>query len=428
MPTLRIIYDADGWANHNEALALQKYAPADFEVSLAALRYPDGAGAALGAVPVDLVFLLAGSETAVVREALQQRGWQSTLVARWSSGFPHRIGLFYRVRNDADAWIFTNRECWEATGRLRRTYMIPNGVDPEVFTEFCALLRAVLDGDDHARVPGPDLSQAVTVFVTTVGAPSFANCLEHLREQDCAYTLRIIDRVAPMNAAFQRMLDECRTPYYVQVDEDMLLYPHAVRTLYEMMTGAAPEVAIVVSDLFDAHLERCIIGVKIFRHEIVRRYPFEAVDEFEMRQVACLREDGYTILRRTPGLTPVAGQTLGVHGTDWTPQSVYERYATLERRRRAYPPRLLWLREYPAVFLRRFLDEPSELNFFALMGLIAGTLASPRAGAKDYRTYGELQGFRALRRFLADFQPPAPSAAEEPVAEPRSRASGSRHG
>jgi len=33
-PTLKIIYDVPGWAFHNEALALCKYAPPDFEVSL----------------------------------------------------------------------------------------------------------------------------------------------------------------------------------------------------------------------------------------------------------------------------------------------------------------------------------------------------------------------------------------------------------
>ena len=41
------------------------------------------------------------------------------------------------------------------------------------------------------------------------------------------------------------MLDECTTPYFVQVDEDMLLYPHAVRTLHERMAAAATEVAMV---------------------------------------------------------------------------------------------------------------------------------------------------------------------------------------
>jgi len=35
--------------------------------------------------------------------------------------------------------------------------------------------------------------------------------------------------------AFQAMLDTCDTPYYVQVDEDMLLHPDAVRRLHASM-------------------------------------------------------------------------------------------------------------------------------------------------------------------------------------------------
>src|SRR5262249_10493069 len=135
----------------------------------------------------------------------------------------------------------------------------------------------------------PDLADRVTVFVTTVGAPSYDACRQHLAAQDCAYRLEVIDRVAPMNAAFQRMLDDCQTPFFVQVDEDMLLYPHAVRTLYERMAGADASVAMTIADLYDVHLERCILGVKIYRHEIVRRYPFAAAQSFEKLQARQLR-------------------------------------------------------------------------------------------------------------------------------------------
>jgi len=61
-----------------------------------------------------------------------------------------------------------------------------------------------------------------------VGYPTFEKCLEHLSVQDSTFPLKIIDRVAPMSAALQRMMDQCTTPYYAQVDEDMLLYPHPV--------------------------------------------------------------------------------------------------------------------------------------------------------------------------------------------------------
>ena len=258
-----------------------------------------------------------------------------------------------------------------------------------------------------------DLSSLVTVYVTTVGAPSFAACMEHLHAQDSTFDLQVIDHVAPMTAAFQRMLDDCRTPYYVQVDEDMILFPHAVRTLYERIESADDTVAIYAADLFDSHLERCIIGVKIFRHAIVRRYPLVPIDGFEVVQVTQMEADGYQVIRTTAGAAPIEGETLGLHGTEWTDASIYERYANLMRRRRTHVPvRLQWFDEYPQRFLQRFMDDPSEHNFFALMGIIAGVIGTRhgRGTSKDFRSYGRLPGLQALREFLTDCAASSPES------------------
>lgn len=258
-----------------------------------------------------------------------------------------------------------------------------------------------------------DLSPLVTVYVTTVGAPSFDACMKHLQQQDSSFTVQIIDHVAPMSAAFQQMLDGCRTRYYVQVDEDMMLFPHAVRTLYERIEAADTDVAMYAADLFDAHLQRCIIGVKIFRHAIVRRYPLLPIDGFEVVQVSQMEADGYKVVRTSAGATPVEGETLGLHGTEWTAASIYERYANLMRRRRTHePPRLQWFDEYPQRFLERFMQDPSEHNFFALMGIVAGVIGTRhgRGASKDFRSYGRLPGLQALREFLADCEASSPES------------------
>jgi len=279
---------------------------------------------------------------------------------------------------------------------------------------------------DQQPAPRHDLSDAVTVFVTTVGAPTFERCLRHLREQDCTFRLEIIDYVAPMNVAFQRMLDGCRTRYYVQVDEDMILHPHAVRTLYETIEAAGPGVALFVGELYDVHLQRCIHGVKIFRHELVRGHPLAACRAFELEQIAQLERAGHQIVMTVCGPRPVQGRTLGLHGTQWTPRSVYERYGTLERSRRARPSRPQWFAEYGAEFLRRFSEDPSEQNFYAIMGVIAGVIASRNgeAGAKDYRKYDLLPGFDALQQFLEEVRTGAAQRPRErsSAARPKARA------
>src|SRR5262249_7808129 len=104
----------------------------------------------------------------------------------------------------------------------------------------------------------------VTVFVSTVGDKvNFADCMTHLRAQSVMFPLEIIDRVAPMSAAFQEMHQRCRTDFYVQVDEDMILLPHAIETLRRLI-GSAPETAAVIcAPLWDSDAECALYGVKI---------------------------------------------------------------------------------------------------------------------------------------------------------------------
>ena len=248
-----------------------------------------------------------------------------------------------------------------------------------------------------------DFSDFLTVFVSTVGYPTYEQCMQHLRAQDCRFTLKIIDHVAPMNAAFQRMMNLCTTPYYVQVDEDMLLYPHAIRTLFERLSTMDGNVAQYVCPLYDAHLDRVIYGVKIFRHAIVRNYPFQDVSGCEWDQIRRFRADGYVDVRAPlDGANKTSEHTLGLHGTYWTPQAVYLRFSALERKRRLGNNTHAWVPDTAAMLLGRFLATRSEVDFYALMGVIAGSLwnGTRNAREKDYRTYERTPGLQSLAAFV----------------------------
>jgi hypothetical protein len=251
----------------------------------------------------------------------------------------------------------------------------------------------------------PDFSRELTVFVSTVGYATFNECLKHLHEQDCGFKLEVIDHVAPMSAAFQRMMEQCSTPYFVQVDEDMLLFPHAIRTLYEHFTLEEPNVAQIVYALYDVHLEEVIYGIKIYRHSIVRKYPFNDIDGCEWDQIRRFREDGYIDIRMPiDGATRDFPVTLGLHGTYWTPHAVYIRYAMLERRRRKGNRTHDWVVDTAAKLMRRFLTSRSDIDLYALMGLCAGSLTDRLATdrERDYRGYEQTPGLKQLERFVSD--------------------------
>ena len=76
--------------------------------------------------------------------------------------------------------------------------------------------QILFTGDENAKVLAD-----TSVFVTTIGdSVNFAECLAHLEAQTVRCQLEVIDRIRPMSAAFTKMQNRCRTPFYVQVDED----------------------------------------------------------------------------------------------------------------------------------------------------------------------------------------------------------------
>lgn len=119
MHKLLILYDVPGWAFHRRALALQKYAPADFDVTIAA--WPDVSTAP----QYDLVFQLDNSAL--------RRFSDKPHVFSWNSDPNRRQSRWERTHRFADWVICNNLSCWNAHRRAERTCCISNGVDTDVF-------------------------------------------------------------------------------------------------------------------------------------------------------------------------------------------------------------------------------------------------------------------------------------------------------
>jgi len=88
----------------------------------------------------------------------------------------------------------------------------------------------------------------------SIGEESTLECERALLEQDCTFTIKHIKNTFPMSSAFQRMPDECETRYFIQVDSDMILKPHAVQTLYREISGSFFMTYMVGGQLFEEGL------------------------------------------------------------------------------------------------------------------------------------------------------------------------------
>jgi MoaA/NifB/PqqE/SkfB family radical SAM enzyme len=275
-----------------------------------------------------------------------------------------------------------------------------------------------------------ELRDKVTVFLITVGASSYDRAKKALQNQDSFFTLKEIAWVAPMSAAFQQMIERCKTPYFIQCDEDMICRPHAVRTLYESI--ATPDMshayysdfkwppdkcAMVCYPLWDTHLQRSRLGIKIYRHEAMVKAPYSDIQSCEMDQIAKLKalhyhfrtEWGSEWSTHKGCLKHTDRTILALHGTSYTPRESFETYVDMAQKCRDVGGND-WFRDHPAQFLERVSKgKPhthmyNDSDLWALLGSVVG-FTSPKEtreerGEKHFKKYYKNQKFGELRSML----------------------------
>lgn len=254
--------------------------------------------------------------------------------------------------------------------------------------------------------PGQAISPQTTIFVTTIGdKANFSDCMEHLRLQSVQRPVEIINRVAPLSAALQQMHDRCKTPFYVQVDEDMLLFPEAVETLERMIHAASAKAAFVCAPLWDCDTEQPLYGVKIYRHAIMKRFPYEDTLSCEILQMSRLEQAGYKF-----DLRPLDRKAcLGEHGKHYTPKTIFKRWQRCFQKYHELD-RLKWVEPWPQRLLDRYLETRKPLHLYALLGAVAGiTSPAPANREVDFR-----EPVPELDRILHYF--PVPHPGREPRA------------
>jgi hypothetical protein len=228
-----------------------------------------------------------------------------------------------------------------------------------------------------------DLSPEVTVFVPTVGdEANFRDCLAHLAAQTTRFRLEIIRNIAPLSAALQAMIDRCGTPYYAQVDEDMLLVPDAIARLYDALVRAPDRVAFVCGYLWDCDVEHPIAGVKMYRHSLMRQFPYENTFSCEKRQLEQIRQAGFDLR-----LLPARGRAacFGEHGKHYTPRTAFARWRRLFFKQRRYRT-LGWVEPWPARLLERYVESRDPLRLYAFLGAVAGIMGElPPDRESDFR-------------------------------------------
>jgi hypothetical protein len=227
------------------------------------------------------------------------------------------------------------------------------------------------------------MNAETTIFVTTIGDEAhFSKCIERLKSQSVARPVEIIDRVGPLSAAFQQMIERCKTPFYVQVDEDMLLFPGAIETLERLIKQSPSTVAIVCGYLWDCETQQAIQGVKIYRHAIVKQFPYRDTLSCEIEQLARMKTAGFTIEFIVRGDRSTC---LGEHGGQYTPETIFKRWQRHFQKHHQIG-NMTWIEPWPQRLLDRYLESRDLVHLYAFLGAVAGiTSDTPPDREVDWR-------------------------------------------
>jgi len=183
----------------------------------------------------------------------------------------------------------------------------------------------------------------VSVVLLTLGEPSTQRVLKALEHQTLApYEVVTVRDVRPMHAALNQGVQRVATPFFVEVDSDMILDPHCLETLRRAIRSRT---GIAVGHLRDALLGN-IVGVKLFRTACFQQGgmpdSISPDTDFARRVI----KEGWKAAHvgrrfyRHPDHWP----TLGEHAPDYTPGYTYNKHL-LEGRRylhRRSPEGIRW--------------------------------------------------------------------------------------
>jgi hypothetical protein len=229
-----------------------------------------------------------------------------------------------------------------------------------------------------------DLGAELTVFLLTVGEEiNFRECVARINDQTVRFRLEIVDHVAPLSKALQEMLTRCQTRYFVELDEDMLLFPNALEDLYNRIVDLPANTAFVCGGLWDCYMATAIHGVKIYDHHIVSQFPFEDVAGSDWNHYLRLRRAGYQA-----AILPLGERSscFGEHGRHYTPETIFRRWRRLVQKHRRYG-NMPWVAPWPKNLLDRVRRGGTVLDVYALLGAVSGLLDElPGNHESDWRS------------------------------------------
>ena len=205
----------------------------------------------------------------------------------------------------------------------------------------------------------------LTLFIIASGEESLNDCEKAIKAQKLSSEIELIvkkiSNVTPMSEAFNEMHRQSSSPFFIQVDADMILNENAVQTLYDGIKNSFFWTYAAYGQLYE---EGFGVGgsIRIWRRSFFKLFEFKDARTVDRNLFKRAKRWGF----RRKNLKKV----LGVHRPRHSSFSEYlKTKSDIEKWRFLKRP----ASRYAIPLLSDFLDQP-EANKTKLFGAILGTL------------------------------------------------------
>jgi glycosyltransferase involved in cell wall biosynthesis len=183
----------------------------------------------------------------------------------------------------------------------------------------------------------------VSAVVLTIGEATTERAIESLHRQTLApREIVVVSNIRPFYNALNTGVAKVRTPFFIQVDADMILDPQCIEQLRQ---AVRPNSGIIFGHLRDALIEE-VVGVKLFRTECFTTAGMldsMSPDTDFGRKIAAAGWKTVELGKASLATEAERPTTMGEHCPSYTVPYTYAKYR-LEGRRYRYRQRLSGIR------------------------------------------------------------------------------------
>lgn len=127
----------------------------------------------------------------------------------------------------------------------------------------------------------------ITIYIISIEDHQLQYCLNSVNKLNVKFPVlvNVIQNIYPTNKAYDEMRKRCYTSYFIQLDEDMQLFPNAIETIYKTYDKSK---FLNIYRLYDDYLgvteDKFLYGVKLYNQTIMKN--FETLKDKKNNDVA----------------------------------------------------------------------------------------------------------------------------------------------